>query len=83
MRKFVLAAVVATSALGLVACAETAEDAGEKVDAMTAEAAETGEKAVEAGGEAVDKAGEKANDLLEKAIEKGEEAIDKKIDGSL
>ena len=35
MRKFVLAAVVATSALGLAACGETAEQAGETVDAIS------------------------------------------------
>jgi ABC-type glycerol-3-phosphate transport system substrate-binding protein len=38
MRKFVLAAAIATSALGLAACSETADQADDTVDAMAADA---------------------------------------------
>ena len=45
MRKFVLAAAVATSVLGLAACSETATEAGETVDAMAADAEANAEAA--------------------------------------
>ncbi len=37
MRKIVMAAAIATSALGLAACSETADEAGDMDDAMVAD----------------------------------------------
>ena len=61
MRKIVLAAAIATSALGLAACGETAEQAGETVDAMAADA----EANAEAAGDAVEGAAERGREGVE------------------
>ena len=63
MRKFVLAAAIATSALGLAACQETADSAGETVDAMAADA----EANAEAAGEAVEGAAAEADEAAANA----------------
>ncbi|MEE4200994.1 hypothetical protein [Erythrobacter sp.] len=59
MRKIVLAAAIATSALGLAACSETADEAGDMDEAMVAD--------TEANAEAMDSEMEEA----EMAIEEG------------
>jgi hypothetical protein len=63
MRKIILAAAIATSALGLAACGETANEAGDLDEAMAADAeanAEAVEAAAEEGAANVDAAAEEA-----------------------
>ena len=83
MRKFVLAAAIATSALGLAACSETAEQAGETVDAMAADAEANAEaagemvgEAAEATGEAVEGAADATGEAVEGAAEAAGEAVE-------
>ncbi|MGQ7830014.1 hypothetical protein [Altererythrobacter sp. Z27] len=74
MRKIVLAAAVAVSALGLAACSETAEEAGETADAMAADAEANADAAVEATEEAVDATAEAAAEATDTAEAAAEEA---------
>ena len=79
MRKIVLAAAIATSALGLAACSETAEEAGEAVDAMAADAEANAEAVADAAGEAADATAEAAGDAaeaVEGAVEEATEAAE-------
>ena len=83
MRKIVLAAAIAGSALGLAACSEAADEAADAADAMAADAeavaeeatAEAGE-AMEAAGDAVEGAAEEAADAVEGAVEEVTEAAE-------
>ena len=74
MRKIVLAAAVAASALGLAACSETADSAAETADAMAADAEANTDAMVEATDEAADATAE-AVDGAEEAAEMGFWAI--------
>jgi hypothetical protein len=81
MRKIILAAAIATSALGLAACSETTEsEAGETVDAMVAGAEEAGEdvaNTTEAAVEDVEAAADEAADnAVKTADEIGNDALD-------
>lgn len=83
MRKIVLAAAIAGSALGLAACSETAEQAGETADAMAADAeanveamAEGAEGAVDAMAEGAEEAGDAMAEAAEDAAETAEAAVD-------
>ena len=72
MRKIVLAAAIATSALGLAACSETADTAGETADAMAADAEANADAMADAAGEAADATAEAATeaaDAVEGAVE--------------
>ena len=62
MRKFVLAAAVAGSALALAACSETADSAADTADAMAADVEANTEAAADAAGEAAEAAGEAERD---------------------
>jgi hypothetical protein len=69
MRKIILAAAIATSALGLAACSgETAGETAEAADAMAADAEANADAAVEAAGEATEAAGE-ATEAAGEAVE--------------
>lgn len=81
MRKIVLAAAIATSALGLAACGETADSVSETGDAMAADAESiaedataAGEEAVDAAGEAADATGEAAGEAADATVEAAENA---------
>lgn len=79
MRKIVLAAAIATSALGLAACGETAEQADETADAMAADAEANAEAVEEAADEAADATAEAAADAteaVEEAVDEAEEAAE-------
>lgn len=67
MRKIVLAAAIATSALGLAACGETADSVSETGDAMAADAESIADEATAAGEEVADAAGEAADATAEAA----------------
>lgn len=82
MRKFVLAAVVATSALGLAACGETADKAGETVDAMAADAEANAEAAGEMVEGAADATTEAAGDAADATSEAAGDAADA-VDGAV
>jgi hypothetical protein len=65
MRKIVLAAAIATSALGLAACGETANEASDMADAMAADAESISDEATamtEEGAEAAAAEGAAASD---------------------
>ncbi len=72
MRKFVLAAAIATSALGLAACSETAEQTGETTDAMASDA----DAAVNATAETVDEAATDTEVAVEGAADETAAAAD-------
>lgn len=74
MRKFVLAAAIATSALGLAACSETAEQAGETVDAMAADTEANAEAAGEMADEMADDAAESVDGVADEAGEAADDA---------
>ena len=81
MRKIILAAAIATSALGLAACSENAEtETEEAVDAMAADADEAGDDLEAAADETSDNveaaADEAANDAVKTADEIGNDALD-------
>lgn len=76
MRKIILAAAVATSALGLAACGETAEKAGEMGDAMAADATSVVEEGTEAVGDAADATTEAAGEAADATTEAAGEASD-------
>lgn len=82
MRKFVLAAAIATSALGLAACSETADSAGETVDAMAADAEANAEAAGEMAGEAADATTEAAEGAADATGEAAGDAADA-VDGAV
>ncbi|MEO0642085.1 MAG: hypothetical protein AAFY47_01545 [Pseudomonadota bacterium] len=75
MRKLVIATAIATS-LGLVACSESAEQAGETVDAMAADAEANAEAAGAMAGEAAEATGEAAEGAAEATGEAAEGAAD-------
>ncbi len=75
MRKIVLAAAVAGSALGLAACSETAEQAGETAEAMAADTEANVEAMAEEAGDAVEGAAEAVEDAAEGAAEAAEDAM--------
>ena len=76
MRKIVLAAAIAGSALGLAACAETADQADETADAMAADAEANAEAMTDAAGEAADAMAEGAEEAADAMAEGAEEASD-------
>ena len=79
MRKFVLAAVASTAALGLVACdaaTDAAEEAGELADEAANATAETVEGAAEATGDVVEGAAEATGDAVEDAAEATGDAVE-------
>jgi hypothetical protein len=89
MRKIILAAAIATSALGLAACQETAKEAGETADAMAADAEANADAATEAvtegaeaAGETVEAAGEAAAEGVEAAKESAEAAAETATDAA-
>lgn len=78
MRKIILAAAVAGSALGLAACSETADQAGETVDAMAADTeanAEAVAGAAAEAGEAVEGAAADTAEAAEDAAVEAEAAL--------
>ena len=81
MRKIILAAAIATSALGLAACSETAEtETDENVNAMTEQADAAGEdieNTTEAAATDVEAAADEAADnAVKTADEIGDDALD-------
>lgn len=81
MRKIILAAAIATSALGLAACSENAEtETDEAVDAIAADADQAGEEietTTEATGENVEAAADKAAaEAVKNTDEIGDDALD-------
>lgn len=78
MRKIVLAAAIATSALGLAACGETAEQAGDLDEAMAADAeanAEAVEAAADEAAAEVDAAAADAANAADEAAADAEAAL--------
>jgi hypothetical protein len=77
MRKIILAAAIATSALGLAACSgETATETEEAVDAMAADAEANADAAAEGAEAAVDATAEGAEAAAEGAADAATEAAD-------
>ncbi|MFW5634335.1 MAG: hypothetical protein ACOCYR_05530 [Erythrobacter sp.] len=79
MRRIVLAAAIATSALGLAACGETAETADETVADMNADAESVADEATAAGEEAMAEMEEGMAEMEEGAADvaaTAEEAVD-------
>lgn len=74
MRKIILAAAIATSALGLAACGETATETGETVDAMAADAEVNADAAVEGAEAAVDATAEEVADATAEGAEAAADA---------
>jgi hypothetical protein len=75
MRKFVLAAAIAGSALGLAACSETAVEAEDTVDAMAADV----EANTEAAGDAVAEGAADVVEGAEEAAAEAEAAVDAEV----
>lgn len=78
MRKIVLAAAVATSALGLAACGETADAVADTGEAIAADAGSV----VEAGTDAVGDAAEATGDAVEGAADATTEAAEGAADAA-
>ncbi|MDA0820122.1 MAG: hypothetical protein O3C52_04795 [Proteobacteria bacterium] len=74
MRKIVLAAAFATSALGLAACSETADSAAETEDAMAADAEANTDAMVEATDEAAAETADETAEAVDGAVEGAEAA---------
>ena len=84
MRKFVLAAAIATSALGLAACGETADSVEGTDEAMAADAEAISEDATATGEEAADataEAAEGAADAVEEAAEEAAADAEATVEG--
>jgi hypothetical protein len=83
MRKIVLAAAIATSALGLAACSgETATETEEAVDAMAADAEANADAAAEGAEAAADAAAEGAEDAAAAAADAAAEGADAVADAA-
>lgn len=81
MRKIILAAAIATSALGLAACSETTEtEAGEAVDAAATDAAAATDTAVEGAEAAADATAEGAEAAADAAADTAEATADAAAD---
>jgi hypothetical protein len=81
MRKIILAAAIATSALGLAACSEKTEtETGEAVDAMAADAEAATDTAVEGAEAAADATAEGAEAAADAAADTAEATADAAAD---
>jgi hypothetical protein len=81
MRKIILAAALATSALGLAACSQKAEnETSEAVEAMAADAEAATDAAAEGAEAAADASAEGVEAAADKAAEAAEAAADKAAD---
>jgi hypothetical protein len=77
MRKIILAAAIATSALGLAACTEKAEtETGEATDAMAADAEAAGDAVADSAETAADATTTGVEDAAENAADAAEETAD-------
>jgi hypothetical protein len=77
MRKIIMAAAIATSALGLAACSgETATETEEAADAMAADAEANADAAVEGAAEATDAAAEATEAAADATVAAAEGAAD-------
>ena len=74
MRKIIFAAAIATSALGLAACSETATEADDMADAMAADADAMAEEATMMGDDAMDDAMEASDATADEISEAAEQA---------
>lgn len=76
MRKIVLAAAIAGSALGLAACSEAADEAADAADAMAADAEAVAEEATAEVADAAEEVADAAEEAVEEVTEAAEEAAE-------
>jgi len=76
MRKIVLAAAIAGSALGLAACSEAADEADAAADAMAADAEAVAEEATAEVADAAEEVADAAEETVEEVTEAAEEAAE-------
>ena len=76
MRKIVFAAAVATSALGLAACGETADAVGDVAESVEADVEANAEAVAEGAEGAMEEVAEGAEGAMEEGMEKAEGAME-------